>query len=265
MKIFKRVVQVLAGVLLVAYLGWAWVANTKSEYTSTKQADSDVILIGTEGTYEPFSYYDSHNKLVGYDVDVARAVFKKLGRKIQFVDAPWDSMLAAFNSGKTDVVFNQVGLTPERLKKYAMTKPYGYSHAVLVVAKDNTTINGFSDLKGKRGAQSLTSNYADMAKTFGATLVSTDGFSKSADLITQGRADATLNDDVAYYSYLKHKPNAALKIVTTQKTGMGSGAMFHKKDKKLAAQVTKAIEELRADGTLTKISVKYFGKDISKE
>lgn len=77
-----------------------------------------VLTVATEGTYAPFSYYNDKNELVGYDVDIAKAVAKKLNLKIYFLTAPWDAMLAAFDSGKADAVFNQVSITDERKKKY---------------------------------------------------------------------------------------------------------------------------------------------------
>lgn len=263
MKIFKRILQIVGTVLLLAYLTYAWIYNTRDSKVDLASSTTQTIKVGTEGTYEPFSYYNKDNKLVGFDVDIARAIFKELNMKVEFVDAPWDSMLAAFNSGKTDVVFNQVGITPERTEKYAMTAPYSYSHAALIVNKNNQNIKSFSDLKGKSAAQSLTSNYGEEAQKLGARIVNVDSFAKAVDLIDQERVDATLNDDVVYYRYLKVKKNANIKLVETQKTSVPSGAMFHKKDKALAQKVSQAIEKLRKKGELKKISVKYFGKDIT--
>lgn len=223
-----------------------------------------VLRVGTEGTYSPFSYRDDNDKLTGYDVDVAKAVAKKIGYKVTFVEAPWDSMLAAFDAKKSDVIFNQVSITPEREEKYLFSTPYSVSHPALIVNKDNNEIKDFSDLKGKTSAQSLTSNYAQMAEDLGADISSVDGFSKAVELVGDKRADATLNDDVTYYDYLNQKPDAPIKIVKTSDESTKVAAMFHKGDEKLAEKVDKAIKELEADGTLTKLSELYFKKDISK-
>lgn len=265
MKIFKRILQILGVVLLTAYLAFAWIKNTKDNASTQTATDANVIRVGTEGTYEPFSYYNKNNQLVGFDVDVARAVFKELGMKVEFVNAPWDSMIAAFNADKTDIVFNQVGITPEREAKFLLSTPYSYSHASLIVNQSNSDINSFKDLKGKRSAQSLTSNYGAMAEKYGAKIVNTDAFTKGADLIIQGRADATLNDDVVFYDYLKHKPNAPLKIVEKGKEGVPTAALIHKNSKSLKQKVDKALEKLRKNGELTRISKRYFGKDITRD
>ena len=256
----KKSIIVVASLLVVGAL---FLAGCQSK--GDGEANSEMVLrVGTEGTYSPFSFRDDNDKLTGYDVDVAKAVVKKINYKVKFVEAPWDSMLAAFDANKSDVIFNQVSITPERKEKYLFSTPYSVSHPALIVNKDNNEIKDFADLKGKTSAQSLTSNYAQMAEDLGAEISSVDGFSKAVELVGDNRADATLNDDVTYYDYLNQKPDAPIKIVKTSDEATEVAAMFHKEDKKLAEKVDKAIKELEADGTLTKLSEKYFKKDISK-
>lgn len=97
-----------------------------------------VLTIATEGTYAPFSYYDDKNELKGYDVDIAREVAKKLNLKIEFLTAPWDAMLAAFDAGKADAVFNQVSVTDERKKKYDYAQHYTVVHGAIITHKVTT-------------------------------------------------------------------------------------------------------------------------------
>lgn len=256
----KKSIIAVASLLVVGVLFLAGCQSKADDEASSK----NVLRVGTEGTYSPFSFRDDNDKLTGYDVDVAKAVAKKIDYKVKFVEAPWDSMLAAFDAKKSDVIFNQVSITPERKEKYLFSTPYSISHPALIVNKDNNKIKDFADLKGKTSAQSLTSNYAQMAEDLGADISSVDGFSKAVELVSDKRADATLNDDVTYYDYLKQKPDAPIKIVKTSDEATEVAAMFHKGDEKLAEKVDKAIKELEADGTLTKLSEKYFNKDISK-
>jgi len=260
MKKMKKSIIAAASLFVVGVLFLAGCQSKDSGEASSK----NVLRVGTEETYSPFSFRDDNNKLTGYDVDVAKAVAKKIDYKIKFVEAPWDSMLAAFDAKKTDVVFNQVAITPERKEKYLFSTPYSVSHPALIVNKDNHEIKDFADLNGKTSAQSLTSNYAEMAENLGAKISSVDGFSKAVELVADNRADATLNDDVTYYDYLNQKPDAPIKIVKTSDEATEVAAMFHKGDEKLAKKVDKAIKELEEDGTLTKLSEKYFKKDISK-
>ncbi|MFV0558708.1 MAG: amino acid ABC transporter substrate-binding protein [Enterococcus sp.] len=253
----------ISGVALLslAVLGACSSADESSDSTDAKEK---VLRVGTEGTYSPFSYRDADDKLVGYDVEVAEAVAKKIGYQIEFVDSPWDSMLAAFDADKTDVVFNQVSITDERKEKYDFSVPYSVSHVALITKKGNTEINDFTDLDGKKSAQSLTSNFATLAEEHGAELVTTDGFSKSAELVLDGQADATLNDDVTFYDYLNQKPDAELEIAKVSDETTEVGALFHKGDDELREAVDEALTELHDDGTLTKLSEEYFDKDISK-
>lgn len=224
-----------------------------------------VMTVGTEGTYSPFTYHDSKtNQLVGFDVEIAEAVGRQLGVKVQFVETKWDSMIAGLDAKRYDVVFNQVGVTDERKQKYDFSTPYTVTRAALIVSSDNASIKTFDDLKGKKSAQSLTSNYGQMAQKYGATLVGTDGFNQSADLVLQKRADATINDDIAYYDYKKQKPDAQLKIAATLNDASQNAALFRKGSDSFVKAVDDALAKLTSDGTLSKISEKYFGKDVTK-
>jgi len=222
-----------------------------------------VLRVATEGTYAPFSYHDEKGDLTGYDVEVAKAVAQKMGYEIAFVEAPWDAMLAAFDAGQADVVFNQVGITAERQEKYLFSEPYSVSHMVVVTSQDNEDIHDLTDLDGKKAAQSLTSNFGSVASEHGAELVSVTGFSQAVDLLRTGQADATLNDDVAYLDYMKQQPNSPLKVVFTAEAGTPSAALVKKDNTELQAKINEALDALREDGTLAKISAEFFGKDIS--
>ena len=171
----KKSMIAIASLLVVGAL---FLAGCQSK-TTDKTSSNNTLRVGTEGTYSPFSFRDDNDKLTGYDVEVAKAVAKKIDYKVKFVEAPWDSMLAAFDANKSDVVFNQVAITPERQEKYLFSTPYSISHPALIVNKNNTEIKDFADLKGKTAAQSLTSNYAQMAEDLGAKISSVDGFSKT--------------------------------------------------------------------------------------
>jgi len=254
----KKITAFLLSILTVTF----FLAGCQKK--SAETTGQHVLRVGTEGTYAPFSYHNDQGELTGYDVDVARAVAKKIGYDIEFVEAPWDAMLAAFDSGKSDVIFNQAGITPEREQKYLFSTPYAVSHPVLIIHKDNHTITGFSDVRGKVLAQTLMSNYVERAEELGATVTGTDGFSKTVQLVSEKRADGTLNDDIALYDYLKQKPDAPVKIVSVADDAVKSGAMLHKKDRALHKKIDQAIQELLADGTLAKLSDTYFNKDISK-
>lgn len=223
-----------------------------------------VIKIGTEGTYAPFTYHDADNKLVGFDVEIGEAIAAKLGVKPEFLEGKWDGLIAGLDGKRYDAVINEVGITEERKAKYAFSDPYIASKAVLIVKGDNDQIKTFSDLKGKKSAQSLTSNFAKLAQENGAELVGTDGFDQSIQLLLTGRADATINDSLSYLDFKKHKPDANVKIVAQEENADYSGVIVRKGDPELVEAINKALADLKADGTYQKIADKYFGQDVSK-
>lgn len=223
-----------------------------------------VIKVGTEGTYAPFTFHDKDGKLTGFDVEIAQEVAKRIGVKADFVETQWDGMFAGLDSKRFDLVANEVGIRPDRQEKYDFSNPYIQSRAVLIVNKDNNTIKGFADLKGKKSAQSLTSNYADIAKSNGAELVGIEGFNQAIDLLTSKRADATINDSLSFLDLVKQKPDVPVKKVAEQDKASQSGFLFRKGNKELVDAVNKALSDMQADGTYLKISQKYFGTDVSK-
>lgn len=231
----------------------------------TQIQDAGKLTIGTEGTYAPYSYHDETGELVGYDVEIGRAIAEKIGVEAEFVETNWDSLIAGMDVNRYDVVMNQVSITEERLAKYDFSTPYTVTNAVLIVAKDNNDLKTFEELKGKKAAQSLTSNYGALSESFGAEIISTDGmFSKAIELVSTGRADATINDEASFYDYVKQQPDAAVKVVDELDEASENAVLIRKGNDTFVAAVNKALEELTQDGTLAKISDKYFGADISK-
>src|SRR5690606_34608503 len=163
-----------------------------------------------------------------------------------------------------DAVINQVGITEERKQKYDFSEPYISSKAALIVRADDDSIKGFEDLKGKKAAQSLTSNYGKMAQEAGAELVATDGFDQSIQLVVQGRADATINDSLSFLDFKKKQPNAPVKIAATEDEAAYSGIIVRKGDPELVAAINQALTDIKSDGTYQRISEKYFGQDVSQ-
>ncbi|OKP04525.1 amino acid ABC transporter substrate-binding protein [Xenorhabdus eapokensis] len=225
---------------------------------------SGIFKIGTEGTYPPFTYHDASNKLVGFDVDIAREIAQRLNVKPEFMEVKWDGLIAGLDAKRFDAIINQVGVTPERAAKYSFSIPYTTSQVVLITRNDNSDIKTFADIQGKRSAQSLTSNYGQLATSYGASLVSTDGFNQAIDLVATGRADATLNDRLSFLDFKKQRPNAPVKIVAQQTDASQSAVLLRKGDAELLEAVNKALQEIKDDGTYARISENYFGVDITK-
>ncbi len=222
-----------------------------------------VLRVGTEGTYSPFSYHDTKTgQLTGYDVDVAKAVGEKLGVPVEFVETPWDSIFAALEAKRFDVVANEVTINPERQAKYDLSKPYSVGEGVIVTRANDDSIKSLADLKGKTTAQSSTSNWAQVARDAGANVEAVEGFAQAITLLNQGRIDATVNDSIAVYAYLAETGDKTVKIAaqTGEKSEQGLAA---RKDSGYLPELNGALDELRADGTLATISQKYLKADAT--
>lgn len=107
------------------------------------------LVIALEGAWQPWSFHDESDTLVGYDVEVSRAIAEKLGVEPEYVESDWDSLFAGLDAGRYDLVCNGVEVTEERAKTYNFTTPYGYIHTALAVRKDNEDIKSFEDLAGR--------------------------------------------------------------------------------------------------------------------
>ena len=225
------------------------------------------LVVALEGAWQPWSYHDESDTLVGYDVEVSRAIAEKLGVEPEYVESDWDSLFAGLDAGRFDIVCNGVEVTDERAKTYDFTTPYGYIHTALAVRKDNEDIKSFEDLKGKTTANSLASTYMELAESYGATVQGIDTLEETIQLLTAGRIDATLNADVSFYDYLNVHPDADFKIVAQTEDASHVAIPLRKGEETatLRAAIDQAIEELRADGTLKELGEKYFGQDISSE
>jgi cystine transport system substrate-binding protein len=240
-------------------------AAASADLLDTIQARGSIV-VAMEGNWTPWTYHDENDVLVGFDVEVAQAIAAKLGVDADFVEGDWDGLFAGLESGRYDVVCNGVEITEERAETYNFTTPYGYIRTALAVRSDNEDIRSFEDLAGKKTANSISSTYMMMAEEYGAEVSGVDTLDETIQMLLAGRVDATLNAEVSFYDYLSAHPDAGFKIValTDDASEVAIPVRKGEENESLLAAMNTAIEELRADGTLSEISVKYFGSDISQ-
>lgn len=222
------------------------------------------ITIAMEGTWAPWTYHDENDELVGFDVEVAKKIAEKLGVEAVFVEGEWDGLLAGLDAGRYDIMVNGVEYTDERAEKYDFSEPYGYIRTAIIVNGDNTDINSFEDLDGKTTANTISSTYAQLAESYGAKTTGVDDLNQTIELLLQGRIDATLNAEVTFYDYMNAHPEAGLKVAALTEEASNVCIPLRKGEDSasLREAIDQAIKELREEGVLSEISIKYFGSDI---
>lgn len=233
--------------------------------TYEKIMEKGVMTVGTEGTYQPFTYHDENDELTGYDVEVAKAIGEKMGVEVEFSEITWEGLLASLDNGTVDLVLNQVGVTDEREEKYDFTDPYLYSYIALITTGDNTEIDSWESARGKKTSLNVSSNYAAIAEEYEMDITASETFSKDIELLTAGRTDCVINNTIAFNDYLVQKPDVDIIIVDVQEDADTVAIPIPKGNEDLVDAVNKAIKELQDDGTLTKLSEQFLGKDFSHE
>ncbi len=262
----KRMIAVMLAVFMLAsVLTMAVSAKGSDDLLKTIQ-ERGTIIVGLEGDWAPWSYVDENDELTGYDVEVAKAIADKLGVEIQIVPGEWDGLFAGMDAGRYDMVVNGVEVTEERADKYDFSTPYAYIRTALIVKGDNDSIKTFEDLKGKKTANSIASTYMNLAESYGATCYGVSTLDETLTMVLQGRVDATLNAIVSFTDYMAQHPDSNLKVVATTEEASNVAIPMRKGDEtaSLREAVNKAIDELREDGTLSELSTRFFGEDISK-
>lgn len=224
--------------------------------------EEGTLVIGTEGTYPPFTFHDDSGELTGFDVEIAREVADRLGVEAEFLETQWDAMFAGLDAERFDMVANQVGINEERQESYDFSDPYITSTAVLVVAEGNEEIQSFDDLEGKLSAQSLTSNYAETATSYGAELEGVEGFNQAIELLVSGRVDSTVNDNLTVLDFQNQRPDAGIKVVDKSDDAAQSALLFRKGNETFVEAANEALAEMIEDGTYEEISNKWFGENV---
>lgn len=224
-----------------------------------------VLRIAVEGTYPPFNFKDPKSgHLTGYDVEVARLVAAGLKLKPQFVFTEWSAILPAVTSGKVDAAISQVIITPEREQAFDFSVPYTYSSFQLIVRKnERATYRSLADLKGRRLGVRQGSVFEQQAKEVkGIEVRSYPAVPENLQDLAFGRIDASLDDSLMVSYLLKH---SELPIKAGPRVGKDAriGIAIRKGSPQFKAAVDRILSQARADGTLRRLSIKWFGIDAS--
>lgn len=237
--------------------------STSDRLTEIKK--SGELKFAMDATYPPMEFVDSKTNLKGFDVDISNAVAKKLGVKAKFVNISFDGVFNALQAKKFDVIQCALSVTDERKKTVLFTKPYIYGGSAVYVKKGNSSIKSLSDLNGKiAGCQVGTTAQESLSKIKGIKKINKyNGSVEEFMDLENGRIDFVACDAVLgdyYTSKNKGKVEKAGLSLTKEPIAVG----FRKSDTALRDAYQKALDELKKDGTLSKLSIKWFGYDAYK-
>ena len=253
MKLTKVLMGALASLLV---MGLASCSKATNEF-----------VLGLDDSFPPMGFRDDANEIVGYDIDLAKEVANRLGLKFRAQPISWSAKEQELNTGKIDCIWNGLSITPERLEALSFTKPY-LNNAQVVIVRADSGINSLADLAGKiLGVQagSSAADAIDGNQAFKESLKSIVDFNDNImalnDLEIGGLDGVAMDSVVAEYSLkVTGKP---FVILSDSLSPEQYGIAFKKDNTELRDKVQKTLEEMAADGTVAKISEKWFGSDIS--
>ncbi|MGX7264279.1 transporter substrate-binding domain-containing protein [Enterococcus crotali] len=268
----KKVLASFSIVALILVLVACGGPNDKSaskDDSWKKVEDAKKLTVATSGTLFPSSYYNDENKLTGYDVDVITEVAKRLDLDVAFKEYNVDGQIASVDKGESDLAANDFGLSGDRGKKFILSSPIKYSFDSMIVRKsDDSGIASLEDLKGKKAAGEPNTNYMKIAEKYGAKLVTYDNATNDQYLtdVANGRTDVILNDYYLQKMSVGALPDIPVKILEDVYFNANFTGFLMKKDSvALNKKIDGALKEMQEDGTMKKISEKYFQTDVSVE
>ncbi|WP_225770938.1 transporter substrate-binding domain-containing protein [Inquilinus sp. Marseille-Q2685] len=257
---------------------WLSLAAAAALALAAGTASAETLRVGTEGAYPPYNATDASGKLVGFEIDLANELCKRTNMTCEIIQQDWDGMIPALLNKRYDAIMAGMSVTEERMKQIAFSKPYSTTPAWFVSAKDGvlkdakTLADIQAALKGKSvGVQRSTihQNFLE-AKVPGADVKLYDTQDDLNLDLQNGRIDAGLADSLGWKDFLASDAGKGYSNFGPGLTGkddpifgLGVGIGLRKEDTALKEKLDKALDEVNADGTMTKLSVQWFGFDTS--
>ncbi|MBP5402749.1 MAG: transporter substrate-binding domain-containing protein [Treponema sp.] len=259
---------------VVGFIALGLIAFGLTGCKAKKAQGPEVVRVAIEGGWRPYNYVDDDGVIKGFDVDVVQAIADKFPEiEVKFEPTAWDGMLVALSAGRFDVVANEIKKNPAREKQYLYAdQPYNYDYPALIFRND-TVIKSAEGLIGKNVIVGGGSSYAEWVEKYneeigGKINVIYAGDTATAAIFAEvlsGRADVTIDSPVAAGIFINERKEP-LSFIPADPNLLNAAYLIFPKNKKgerIKALFDKGLEELRADGTLSKFAVKWFGSDTT--
>ena len=264
----KRMLLPLISLLLAfALVTTGCAAQTTGDQSLKKVQDAKTFVLGLDDAFPPMGFRDDNNEIVGFDVDVAKEVAKRMGVELKLQPIDWSQKENELNSGNIDCIWNGFTITPERLEALNFTSAYMKNRQIVIVMADSQ-VKTLADLAGKKLAVQAESSAvealnaaADFKASLGEVVELKDNVTALMDLEASG-TDALLVDEMVAGYYIAKKEKA-YRILDESLAEEEYGVGMRKADQALRDEVQKQLEAMAKDGTLAKISTDWFSKDIT--
>jgi polar amino acid transport system substrate-binding protein len=267
MKKIVKAAVVCAAVVSVCFAGCRKQTKTNGDTSLSDLKSRGVFVLGLDDSFPPLGFRNENNEIVGYDIDLAKEVAKRLGAEFKAQPIDWDAKEMELNTGKIDCIWNGFTITKEREEALAFTKPYLNNEQVLVVRNDSG-IKSLADMSGKvvglqsgSSAQEAVNGNAGFAGSIKNQILFKDNVTALNDLEIRGVDGVVMDSVVADYSIAATKK--PFSVIDEPLSKEEYGVAFRKGDIALRDEVQKILEEMQKDGTAAAVSIKWFGRDIS--
>ncbi|NVN89420.1 MAG: amino acid ABC transporter substrate-binding protein [Desulfuromonadales bacterium] len=257
----KKMLVLCACILLPLYAVSAFASD--GSWDQVKK--NGKLMIGLDDSFPPMGFRQADGKLVGFDIDAAEEVGKRLAIKIEWQPTAWDGVIHSLNAKKFDCIWNGMTITEARAKEVAFTKPYVMDGQIAVINFKEKRFKGLSDLKGVRvGTQKGSSGLEAVKKlpTAPAALKEYEDYPKALLDLEAGRIDVVVIDNVTGRDFIAKRPGK-FKTVPGMISKEPFGIGFRKDDRDLREKVQLTLDKMVKDGTMKKISKKWFAEDIT--
>lgn len=288
-KLFKQVIVLSTAVVMsIGLVGCGGEAETTEVMADTEAAeatevtadteateaastlDKDTLIVGLDDTFAPMGFKDESGEIVGFDIDLAKAMGEKLGKAIEFQSIDWTMKETELNAGNIDFIWNGYSISDERKEQVDFSVPYLKNRQIIITLADSD-INAKADLAGKTVAAQTGSTAVDAIESEPDVMATfKDGkpvtYESNNDVLMDleaGRVDAAVADEIIVRYYMSKKGEEKFKVLDEDFGEEEYGVGMRKGDAKMVDAFNKAYNELKAEGKLAEISTKWFGEDIT--
>lgn len=223
------------------------------------------VIVGLDDTFAPMGFRDNQGNIVGFDVDLAKEVFNRLGVEVRFQPIDWDSKVLELNSGTIDMIWNGLSITEERQEQMLFSIPYLANRQIILISQ-TSNISQISDLSGKKVGVQISSAAEDAVKANSvsssfASLIKYDQYTQALLELKNGSVDAVVIDEIMG-RYIISQSDGEYRVANENFGEETFGIGFRKASDSIRNQINLVLEAMISDGTASQISIQWFDEDI---